>query len=134
MAFQRALRTLLLSKCCQPSYKALLMDQVRQTHTHKLLFWSTEHPAYLRAICVTWLPFSIYPFLYLFFCLFLSPENGDFLALDLGGTNFRVLLVKIRSGKRRTVEMHNKIYAIPLEVMQGTGEEVRPSSYLSRSS
>lgn len=53
------------------------------------------------------------------------PEHGDFLALDLGGTNFRVLLVKIRSGKRRTVEMHNKIYAIPLEVMQGTGEEVR---------
>ena len=52
------------------------------------------------------------------------PENGDFLALDLGGTNFRVLLVKIRSGKRRTVEMHNKIYAIPIEVMQGTGEEV----------
>uniref|UniRef100_A0A665UB03 hexokinase n=1 Tax=Echeneis naucrates TaxID=173247 RepID=A0A665UB03_ECHNA len=51
-------------------------------------------------------------------------ENGDFLALDLGGTNFRVLLVKIRSGKRRTVEMHNKIYAIPLEVMQGTGEEL----------
>ena len=52
-------------------------------------------------------------------------ENGDFLALDLGGTNFRVLLVKIRSGKRRTVEMHNKIYAIPQEIMQGTGEEVR---------
>uniref|UniRef100_H2RZL7 hexokinase n=1 Tax=Takifugu rubripes TaxID=31033 RepID=H2RZL7_TAKRU len=51
-------------------------------------------------------------------------KNGDFLALDLGGTNFRVLLVKIRSGKRRTVEMHNKIYAIPLEVMQGTGEEL----------
>ncbi|KAJ0056179.1 hypothetical protein NL108_003473, partial [Boleophthalmus pectinirostris] len=51
-------------------------------------------------------------------------ENGDFLALDLGGTNFRVLLVKIRSGKRRSVEMHNKIYAIPLEVMQGTGEEL----------
>uniref|UniRef100_A0A665VFP2 Hexokinase-2 n=1 Tax=Echeneis naucrates TaxID=173247 RepID=A0A665VFP2_ECHNA len=51
-------------------------------------------------------------------------ENGDFLALDLGGTNFRVLLVKIRSGKRRSVEMHNKIYAIPIEVMQGTGDEV----------
>lgn len=59
--------------------------------------------------------------------LLCCPENGDFLALDLGGTNFRVLLVKIRSGKRRTVEMHNKIYAIPLEVMQGTGEEVRGS-------
>uniref|UniRef100_A0A8C2ZKB9 hexokinase n=1 Tax=Cyclopterus lumpus TaxID=8103 RepID=A0A8C2ZKB9_CYCLU len=51
-------------------------------------------------------------------------EHGDFLALDLGGTNFRVLLVKIRSGKRRTVEMHNKIYSIPQEVMQGTGEEL----------
>lgn len=55
---------------------------------------------------------------------FSHAENGDFLALDLGGTNFRVLLVKIRSGKRRSVEMHNKIYAIPIEVMQGTGEEV----------
>uniref|UniRef100_A0A671VXS8 Hexokinase-2 n=1 Tax=Sparus aurata TaxID=8175 RepID=A0A671VXS8_SPAAU len=51
-------------------------------------------------------------------------ENGDFLALDLGGTNFRVLLVKIRGGKKRSVEMHNKIYAIPIEVMQGTGEEL----------
>uniref|UniRef100_G3U5D8 hexokinase n=1 Tax=Loxodonta africana TaxID=9785 RepID=G3U5D8_LOXAF len=51
-------------------------------------------------------------------------EHGDFLALDLGGTNFRVLLVKIRSGKKRTVEMHNKIYTIPIEVMQGTGEEL----------
>ncbi|ELW65733.1 Hexokinase-1 [Tupaia chinensis] len=51
-------------------------------------------------------------------------EHGDFLALDLGGTNFRVLLVKIRSGKKRTVEMHNKIYAIPVEIMQGTGEEL----------
>ena len=54
-----------------------------------------------------------------------TTEHGDFLALDLGGTNFRVLLVKIRSGKKRTVEMHNKIYAIPTEIMQGTGEEVR---------
>lgn len=58
-------------------------------------------------------------------------ENGDFLALDLGGTNFRVLLVKIRSGKRRSVEMHNKIYAIPIEVMQGTGEEVRVDYLIS---
>lgn len=66
----------------------------------------------------------------LFVCLSCYPENGDFLALDLGGTNFRVLLVKIRSGKRRTVEMHNKIYAIPLEVMQGTGEEVRSVSLI----
>ncbi|XP_044515113.1 hexokinase-1 isoform X2 [Gracilinanus agilis] len=51
-------------------------------------------------------------------------EFGDFLALDLGGTNFRVLMVKIRSGKKKSVEMHNKIYAIPESVMQGTGEEL----------
>ena len=48
-------------------------------------------------------------------------EKGKFLALDLGGTNFRVLLVKIR---RRSVRMYNKIFAIPLEIMQGTGEEL----------
>ncbi|KFP29966.1 Putative hexokinase HKDC1, partial [Colius striatus] len=51
-------------------------------------------------------------------------EKGKFLALDLGGTNFRVLLVKIRSGRRRSVRMYNKIFAIPLEIMQGTGEEL----------
>ncbi|XP_048854529.1 hexokinase-2 isoform X2 [Brienomyrus brachyistius] len=51
-------------------------------------------------------------------------ERGDFLALDLGGTNFRVLLVRVRNGKRRSVEMHNKIYSIPQDVMQGTGDEL----------
>uniref|UniRef100_A0A8C7TJJ5 Hexokinase-2 n=1 Tax=Oncorhynchus mykiss TaxID=8022 RepID=A0A8C7TJJ5_ONCMY len=51
-------------------------------------------------------------------------ESGEFLALDLGGTNFRVLLVRVRRGKRRSVEMHNKIYSIPQEAMQGTGEEL----------
>lgn len=47
--------------------------------------------------------------------------------MDLGGTNFRVLLVRLRNGMRRSVEMHNKIYAIPHEVMQGTGDEVSAS-------
>ncbi|KAM6186728.1 hexokinase HKDC1 [Rhynchocyon petersi] len=50
-------------------------------------------------------------------------EKGKFLALDLGGTNFRVLLVKIRRG-RKSVRMYHKIFAIPLEIMQGTGEEL----------
>lgn len=45
--------------------------------------------------------------------------------MDLGGTNFRVLLVRVRNGKRKGVEMHNKIYSIPQDVMHGTGEEVR---------
>lgn len=57
-------------------------------------------------------------------------ENGKYLALDLGGTNFRVLLVKIRSGRRRSVRMYNKIFAIPLEIMQGTGEEVTSKEHL----
>ncbi|KAG8141102.1 hypothetical protein E2320_006777 [Naja naja] len=51
-------------------------------------------------------------------------EKGDFLALDLGGTNFRVLLVRVRNGMRRSVEMHNKIYTISEDIMQGTGEEL----------
>ncbi|XP_053444611.1 hexokinase-2 isoform X2 [Nycticebus coucang] len=51
-------------------------------------------------------------------------EKGDFLALDLGGTNFRVLLVRVRNGKWGGVEMHNKIYSIPQEVMHGTGDEL----------
>ncbi|XP_058043039.1 hexokinase HKDC1-like [Ahaetulla prasina] len=51
-------------------------------------------------------------------------EKGKYLALDLGGTNFRVLLVKIRSGRNKSVRIYNKIFAIPLEIMQGTGEEL----------
>ncbi|KAK1900918.1 Hexokinase-2, partial [Dissostichus eleginoides] len=51
-------------------------------------------------------------------------EHGDFLALDLGGSSFRVLLVRVRSGKGHNVDMHHKIYSIPQETMQGTGEEL----------
>uniref|UniRef100_A0A4W3HXL2 Hexokinase-2 n=1 Tax=Callorhinchus milii TaxID=7868 RepID=A0A4W3HXL2_CALMI len=54
-------------------------------------------------------------------------EKGDFLALDLGGTNFRVLLVKVRNGMRRGVEMQNKIYAIPTEAMEGNLPNIWPS-------
>ncbi|XP_044052179.1 hexokinase-2 [Siniperca chuatsi] len=51
-------------------------------------------------------------------------EHGDFLALDFGGSSFRVLLVRVRSGKKHNVDMHHKIYSIPQETMQGTGEEL----------
>lgn len=51
-------------------------------------------------------------------------EHGDYLALDLGGSSFRVLLVRIRPGKKHNVDMHHKIYSIPQETMQGTGEEL----------
>uniref|UniRef100_A0A4W3JPX8 hexokinase n=1 Tax=Callorhinchus milii TaxID=7868 RepID=A0A4W3JPX8_CALMI len=51
-------------------------------------------------------------------------ESGKFLALDLGRTSLRVLLVTIRSGNKRSVRVYNKTYMIPMPVMQGTGEEL----------
>ncbi|KHJ96588.1 Hexokinase [Oesophagostomum dentatum] len=46
-------------------------------------------------------------------------EYGDYLALDLGGTNFRVLLIKLRG---REAEMIGKVYEIPDSIQKGTGE------------
>nr|XP_039261313.1 hexokinase-2-like [Styela clava] len=49
-------------------------------------------------------------------------ENGTFLALDLGGTNFRVLLVKLEHGEKP--EMDSQIYKMPEEVITGSGEKL----------
>ncbi|NWZ35216.1 HXK2 protein, partial [Brachypodius atriceps] len=46
-------------------------------------------------------------------------ERGDFLALDLGGTNFRVLVVRVSEDG---INMASEIYVIPVAIMQGTGE------------
>lgn len=63
-----------------------------------------------------------------------SLEHGDFLALDLGGSSFRVLLVQVHRntecGKKGRVTMQQKIYSIPQETMQGSGEEVKLSAKL----
>ena len=48
-------------------------------------------------------------------------EKGNILALDLGGTNFRVLLIKL-DGCKATME--NKIFPIPESIMTGTGTQV----------
>lgn len=48
-------------------------------------------------------------------------EKGKFLALDLGGTNFRVLLIEL-SGEH--FEMKSKIFAIPQHIMLGSGEQL----------
>ncbi|KAL3863611.1 hypothetical protein ACJMK2_005362 [Sinanodonta woodiana] len=48
-------------------------------------------------------------------------EEGDYLALDLGGTNFRVLLINL---KGQEVNMDSKIYLIPQSIMLGTGEQL----------
>ncbi|NXX98092.1 HXK2 protein, partial [Centropus bengalensis] len=47
-------------------------------------------------------------------------EKGEFLALDLGGTNFRVLVVHVAED----IRMASEIYVIPTTLMQGTGEEL----------
>ena len=47
---------------------------------------------------------------------------GNFLALDLGGTNFRVLLIKLEGEKEP--KMVAKIYPISPELMVGKGTEV----------
>lgn len=48
-------------------------------------------------------------------------EKGNFLALDLGGTNFRVLLITLEGQKS---DMKSKIYAIPQSLMLGTGTQL----------
>lgn len=57
-----------------------------------------------------------------------SAEHGEFLALDLGGTNFRVLWVKVTDNGLQKVEMENQIYAIPEDIMRGSGTQVWPFS------
>ncbi|XP_069475058.1 hexokinase-4 isoform X2 [Ambystoma mexicanum] len=51
-------------------------------------------------------------------------EVGDFLALDLGGTNFRVMLVKVGEDLEGQwkVETKNQMYSIPEDAMTGTAE------------
>lgn len=51
-------------------------------------------------------------------------EKGNYYALDLGGTNFRVLRVKL-GGKRSTVIDHDvETQPIPQPLMTGTGEDL----------
>lgn len=59
--------------------------------------------------------------------LCLSTEHGEFLALDLGGTNFRVLRVRVTDNGLQRVEMENQIYAIPEDIMRGSGTQVQSS-------
>ncbi|KAK3095458.1 hypothetical protein FSP39_014927 [Pinctada imbricata] len=48
-------------------------------------------------------------------------EEGDILALDLGGTNFRVLLISLNG---QEVKMESKIYVIPQQIMLGSGTQL----------
>jgi hexokinase len=44
-------------------------------------------------------------------------EQGKFLSLDLGGTNFRVIVMELTP--HQEFLMDSKIYAIPQHIMQG---------------
>ena len=48
-------------------------------------------------------------------------EEGDYLALDLGGTNFRMLLCKMRQGK---CESLSRNYNVPTEKLHGPAKAV----------
>jgi len=48
-------------------------------------------------------------------------ENGDFLALDLGGTNFRVLLCRMRDGH---CESTSRNYNVPNKKLHGPASDV----------
>ncbi|CAI9547729.1 unnamed protein product [Staurois parvus] len=48
-------------------------------------------------------------------------EKGDFIALDLGGSHFRILRVKVSHEKKQTVQMESEIYDTPEDIIHGTG-------------
>jgi len=48
-------------------------------------------------------------------------ETGKYLALDLGGTNFRVVVIDIGKDK---FEMDSEVYALSQKLMEGSGEQL----------
>lgn len=56
--------------------------------------------------------------------LSIATEKGDFIALDLGGSNFRILRVKVSHEKKQTVQMESEIYDTPEDIINGTGVRV----------
>lgn len=44
--------------------------------------------------------------------------------MDLGGSNFRILRVKVSHEKKQTVQMESQIYDTPEDIIHGTGTKV----------
>jgi hexokinase len=57
-------------------------------------------------------------------------EIGHVLALDLGGTNFRVLLIDLRGNAK--IELTSKIFVIPQSIMIGDGKYVCGFAFVVR--
>ena len=72
------------------------------------------------------LPVEIIPFIlmlfYFYFFFKKRNEKGLFYALDLGGTNFRVLRVQLGGKEERVVATEFEQVSIPQELMFGTSE------------
>lgn len=55
--------------------------------------------------------------------MLLFSEKGSFLAIDLGGVNFRILQV-ILGPEKSKCKVDSRIYAFPEEKMTGSADEV----------
>ncbi|XP_019720052.1 hexokinase-1-like [Hippocampus comes] len=51
-------------------------------------------------------------------------EKGDFIALDLGGSNFRILRVKVTQDKKQPVQMESQVYETPDDIIHGSGTQL----------
>jgi hexokinase len=49
-------------------------------------------------------------------------ESDDILSLDLGGSNFRVLLIRLRENEEPKIL--NKVFIVSESIMKGSGEKV----------
>ena len=49
-------------------------------------------------------------------------EMGQILALDLGGTNFRILSINLNINSK--IELRSKIFVVPQSIMMGEGKHV----------
>ena len=54
-------------------------------------------------------------------------EINDILALDLGGSNFRVLLIKLRENE--PPKILNKVFIVSESIMKGSGDKVHIIHY-----
>lgn len=58
------------------------------------------------------------------FLFLIVTEKGDFIALDLGGSNFRILRVKVTHDKKQPVQMESQVYETPDDIIHGSGTQV----------
>ncbi|XP_023393622.1 hexokinase-1 [Pteropus vampyrus] len=51
-------------------------------------------------------------------------EKGDFIALDLGGSSFRILRVQVNLEKNKNVHMESETYETAEDIMHGSGSQL----------